>query len=97
MKFLAQNVGNHLIDKIRKMVESYENYEDTIGWTRDEDFNYQMAQALLAVDDVLKPYVKSILLSREEDNSYEAGYAAALGDVRKAMEPTKGVMDYVNR
>jgi len=62
------------MNKMREMVKGYENYEDNIGWTRNEDFNYQMAQALIAVDDVLDSGDTLISIS----------------DLYEAMEQTNG-------
>lgn len=73
--------------------------EGNLGWKRSvmgiEHKVKQMAQALIAVDDVLKSQLAQDMLTAggedcEAANNYLKGYIAAMTKIRKAIEATGG-------
>jgi len=82
-------MAESLIDKVRRVVKTYEDKEANIGMPRNEEFNYQMAQALIAVDDVLKK--QEALYDGYEDVARIVLQEQLLAKtIRKAIESTNG-------
>ena len=83
-----------VIERAKKLEDQIDNDNDATSVERCASYIIselstslrEKDKALKAVDDVFKPYVKSIVLCREKDNSYENGYATALQEIRKAIE-----------
>lgn len=78
-----------LIDKIRETIKKLNaNVNDYKSIVLDKDYFLEMAQALIAVDDVLKPPLLTIE-GGEFDQAFVNGYAQALDEIRKAIESTE--------
>lgn len=77
-------MAESLIDKIRELNETYQEHGTSmVGF---EEASFKMAQALIAVDEVLKKY-ESILQPLKIKNNMKDEMCQ---EIRKAIESTKG-------